>query len=209
MVPIKKNRAEIHYYTTEEIEYLREITPGRYNSEITKLFNKRFGLNLSEGQIKATRKRLKIKTGITGRFAKEHEPWNKGRNNKGFTNSGSFKKGHIPKNKLNVGDIRFTKDGYYEIKIQEPSKWQALHRYVYEKHYGKLEKTDIIVFLDGDSKNLDIDNLMCIDRKIHGIMNYRKWYSSNPEITKSRIMLAKIMLEKNIKKKQMRKERKQ
>jgi len=33
-------------YTKEHIEYLREITPGRTNKEITKMFNEKFNLNI-------------------------------------------------------------------------------------------------------------------------------------------------------------------
>lgn len=47
-------------YTPEHIEYLREITPGRYNNEITELFNKEFNMCVTENAIKTLRQRHRI-----------------------------------------------------------------------------------------------------------------------------------------------------
>ncbi len=69
----------MHFYTTKEIEYLRKITPGKSNREITRMFNKKFGLDIGEKAIAATRKRYEIKTGSDGRFKKGRTPWNKGK----------------------------------------------------------------------------------------------------------------------------------
>lgn len=48
-------------YTDEHIEYLRQISPGRYNDEVTQLFNQKFGMNLTETAIKSIRQRYGIK----------------------------------------------------------------------------------------------------------------------------------------------------
>lgn len=197
--------AKNHKYTAEEIRYLREISPGKNNIEITVLFNKKYDLNLNESQIRATRQRHHISTGLTGKFEKGHEPWNIGKKNPGFRNSGTFVKGQVPPNKREVGELRLNVYGYYEIKVEEPRTWKLAHRVIYEKHFGKINKSDVIVFLDNNKQNLEINNLMCISRAIHGIMNKRQWYSSNPEITKSRIMLAKILNKKTTRKKQVKK----
>lgn len=47
-------------YTEEHIEYLRQISPGRYNDEITKMFNKKFNMNITESAIRT----LKVKNSI-------------------------------------------------------------------------------------------------------------------------------------------------
>ena len=48
-------------YTQEHIDYLREISPGRYNDEVTKLFNEKFGLNVTDTAIRTLRQRHGIK----------------------------------------------------------------------------------------------------------------------------------------------------
>ena len=52
-------------YTDEHIDYLREISPGRYNDEVTKLFNERFGMNVTETAIRTLRQKNGIKLGVT------------------------------------------------------------------------------------------------------------------------------------------------
>lgn len=47
-------------YTEEHIEYLREISQGRYIDEITKLFNEKFGMNLTESAISTLKARYKL-----------------------------------------------------------------------------------------------------------------------------------------------------
>lgn len=198
MVAIEKTK--LHKYTSEQIQFLKDNAYGKYNDEITELFNKEFGLDLKVSQIKSVKKRHKIDSGITGRFEKGNKSWNKGKKSPGFRNSGTFELGHIPSNKRKVGDIRVNIYGYYEIKVKEPSTWKLAHRVVYEKHKGKLKTNELVIFLDNNKQNLDINNLMCVTRSIHGIMNNRQWYSDSAEITMSRIILAKLIHEKNNKK---------
>jgi len=52
-------------YTDEHIDYLREISPGHYNDEVTKLFNERFGMNVTETAIRTLRQKNGIKLGVT------------------------------------------------------------------------------------------------------------------------------------------------
>lgn len=51
-------------YSQEMIDYLKEIAPGRFNEEITVLFNQKFDLNLTESQMKSLRSRHKIRNFI-------------------------------------------------------------------------------------------------------------------------------------------------
>lgn len=54
----------MHRYTPEQKSYIHEIALGKYNDEITKLFNNRFGTDLTEGQIKSFKAKHKIKSGV-------------------------------------------------------------------------------------------------------------------------------------------------
>lgn len=54
-------------YSKEMIDYLREIVPGRYQKEITVLFNQKFDLNLTDNQIKAIKSNYGIRSGVARR----------------------------------------------------------------------------------------------------------------------------------------------
>jgi hypothetical protein len=51
-------------YTKAQIDYLREIAPGRYNDEITELFNKKFGTNATKTVIQSLKASRGIKSGV-------------------------------------------------------------------------------------------------------------------------------------------------
>lgn len=53
-----------HKYTKEQKRFIEEIAPGKYNEEITKLFNDRFGTDIAEGQIKSYKANHKIKSNV-------------------------------------------------------------------------------------------------------------------------------------------------
>ena len=78
----------------------------------------------------------------------------------------NHKKGHpIAK----VGHERIDKRGYILIKYTNKHKknWKNYtykHKYVYEKHYGKIPKGYVIMFKDGNVSNCDINNLILIKR---------------------------------------------
>lgn len=52
-------------YTKEQIDFIREISPGRYNEDIAALFNEKFGTNVTEGQIKSLKGNHGIKSNLT------------------------------------------------------------------------------------------------------------------------------------------------
>lgn len=54
-------------YSDEEIEFVREISPGRYNDEITDLFNKEFNTQVTESQIKSLKGNHSIRSGVPTR----------------------------------------------------------------------------------------------------------------------------------------------
>jgi len=53
-----------HRWTEEQREYIREIAPGKYNAEIAKLFNTKFGTDLVESQIKNFKANHGIKSNV-------------------------------------------------------------------------------------------------------------------------------------------------
>lgn len=110
-------------------------------------------------------------------FPKEHTPFNKGM--KGWSAKGTeatrFKKGTVPPNHKPVGTIRTirdSKDGYQEIKMAEGMRqWKLLHRVVWERMNGAIPAKHIVIFLDGNVKNINIKNLAVISRKENALRN--------------------------------------
>jgi len=172
-------------YTDKMLDYLREITPGRFNREITKMFNKKFGLAKSEKAIKGARAKYRILTEARHEYPKGHVPFNK--DTKGLTgeNATSFKKGDIPYNYKPVGTERINAEGYIDVKIADPRTWKPKHRIIWEKHNGEIPKNHVILFGDGDKLNVNIDNLLCVSRSQLVRLNQNDMIQNDAELTKT------------------------
>lgn len=165
-----------HRYTDEEKQFFAEYVPGHSYREIQQEFIKRFGWKITLSKVKGSIKRYGLNTGRKGCFPKGHVPQNKGKKMpldvyekcKGTM----FKKGNIPPNHRPVGSERLSKDGYVEIKIAEPNKWQLKHRYIWEQVNGEIPAGHIVVFRDNDRTNVVMSNLMLITRKDNAIINH-------------------------------------
>jgi hypothetical protein len=66
-----------------------------------------------------------------------------------------------------VGTVRKTSDGVWLIKTAEPCTWLRYNRYLYEQHYGTIPEGYLVLFKDGNSDNVVIENLMLVDRARH------------------------------------------
>ena len=189
-----KNKGPQHIWSDEEKQYLAEITPGRGYKEIQSMMSCKFGFDYTHHQIKGAITRNKLNTGRTGRFEKGHATWNKG--TKGLTkaNVTSFKKGQKPHNYKPLGSERITKDGYCEIKVSDTGRrWRPKHVLIYEKHHGKVPKGSAVIFLDGDKRNFDIDNLYLVTRSQLAMLNKNSLIQKDAELTKTAINVVDLM----------------
>ena len=189
-----ENKGPRHIWSDEEKQYLAEITPGRGYKEIQSMMSCKFGFDYTHHQIKGAITRNKLNTGRTGRFEKGHATWNKG--TKGLTkaNVTSFKKGQKSHNYKPVGSERITKDGYCEIKVSDTGRrWRPKHVLIYEKHHGKVPKGSAVIFLDGDKRNFDIDNLYLVTRSQLAMLNKNSLIQKDAELTKTAINVVDLM----------------
>lgn len=180
---------KMHYYTNEELDFLREFAYGHSYREITDSINRKFGLSLGVNQIRACLKNHKITTGRTGRFEKGHVPANKGRHppTVGRMAETQFPKGNIPKNHKPVGTVSIRHNykkgqAYVYEKVEEPNVWRMKHILEWEKHNGPVPKGKAIIFVDGDATNTDISNLVMVDRSQLAVMNRWKLKGSGREL---------------------------
>lgn len=186
-----------HQYTEEEKRFFVEYVPGHRYVEIQQEFIKRFGWEISLGQVKSSIGRYHLNTGKTGYFQRGHAPSNKGKKMPKEVyekaKATMFKKGHVPKNYRPVGSERINVDGYIEIKVEDPRKWKSKHNVVWEQNYGEIPKDSVVIFLDGDKMNVSIENLKLIKRSELLIMNKQKMFSNNAAITETATNLARLI----------------
>lgn len=153
--------------------------------------------------------KLKGRKGNKGSFQKGHKTWNKGKKmseeTKAKLQSTMFQKGNKTWNYLPIYSERITKDDYIEIKVSDiPNvsrcvNWRPKHLWIYEQyHKCKVDTSkDCVIFLDGDKRNFDIDNLMLISRKLNRVINSHSEYSivkGNAELSKINIARAKLQI---------------
>jgi hypothetical protein len=150
------------YLSKEEVQQVIEMYPYYFNWQLAYKFD------VSESNILSIRRKYNLSKSqeivSKMRFQKGHGSFNKGRKHPHDSRT-KFKKGNIPANHKEIGSKRVTKDGYYEIKIAEPNKWEALHRHTWKQHHGEIPKGMIIIFKDGNPLNADISNLQMISRR--------------------------------------------
>ena len=187
----------MHMWTEAQWQFLLEMYKGRTYIELANLINEKFAISITPKQVKTRLYRQGIrKGGAGGKYEKGHTPWNKG-NKMHFYNlpKSCYKKGHVSLNRKEVGSERVNRDGYWEVKVGNPSCWKLKHRVIYEEHYGEIPHRYAIIFLDGDKTNLNIENLAAVSQAELLKMNYFKLFSKDPEITKAGIMVARLMVE--------------
>ncbi|MDK6688309.1 HNH endonuclease signature motif containing protein [Aerococcus urinae] len=169
---------------TDEIEqFIKDNVPGYGNTELTELVNSHFGTSYSKDQIKALKQRNHWSSGLTGQFEKGQKPWNKGLsyNPGGNSVKTRFKKGQAPINHRPVGSERITRDGYIELKVAEPNRWELKHRYIWTNAHGDVPKSHIIVFIDGDPLNCELSNLRCVSRAAAVRVNQNRLLSGDAD----------------------------
>lgn len=89
------------------------------------------------------------------------------------------------------------KKGYVRIKVAEPNVWMQKNKWVYmETHpWEDFTERSNYVFLDGDNRNFSPDNIERVPLKVMGVFNLMGGCKKgNPEITKLRILQAKLKL---------------
>ena len=139
-----------HIYSDEEHQFIIDNVEGITLKELTKRFNEKFNLNVTENTIANRKNILGLRSGIVGgQFQKGHIPANKGK--KGYMTpeqyekckATMFKKGNIPANHRPIGSERIDKrDGSILVKVKDgqlQKNWMSKSRYIYEQAHGKIQ----------------------------------------------------------------------
>lgn len=191
----------MHWWSKEEISWLREMYPKHALRELLPLFNEKFNVDVTYDQLKGTVSRYEIKSGRTGRFEKNQKAWNKGM--KGLDLAGEngkktqFKKGQVPQNYRPVGSERIcSKDGYILVKVQDEGgyqeRWKHKHRVIWEKHHGKIPDNHTVIFVDGNRENINIENLMLVSRSQLSQLNLRGFLTGDRNVLEAGLKLISL-----------------
>ncbi|MFV0395489.1 MAG: HNH endonuclease signature motif containing protein [Coprobacillaceae bacterium] len=194
--------------TMEQDTFIRENAKGIGNEELTKLFNTTFKTKFTTKQIKSYKLNHGISSGLTGHFAKGHTPVNKGltwdeympKESQQGSMKTTFKKGNIPPNYHPIGTEMEREDGYTYVKVSdaiEPGMsrkgWRLKHQLLWEECNGPIPEGHKIVFANGDTKDIRIDNLVLVADSELLIMNRQGLIHEDSELTKVGANVAKLI----------------
>lgn len=180
-------------YTDEMKQFIRENVKGITTFQLTDLLNNTFGTNFKRNRIKFLIYDMGLTNGVDTKITRKSRETMPQSKNLGVSN------------KLPIGSEN-EKNGYIIVKADNKGTWKYKHVCIYEKHHNVVVngKTEKIIFLDGNKRNFDIDNLMMISNKENFHMNKNELRFSDKELTKTGLSLAKL----NIKIAEMEKRKK-
>lgn len=152
--------------------YLLDIANDYTIKELLEKVNKKFNENYKENELRKYLVRNKI----------EYKYENKNKSHPMGTN--------VP-----LG-CEYTKpDGMVLVKIGK-NQWKYKQRIIWENYYNETLKDDeYVIFLNQDRTDFRIENLMKITRKESAYLSNMNIFSTNPDITKVAIDLARLQIE--------------
>lgn len=187
-------------YNEEICEYLKKNHYGKSTIELSKEINTKFNINSTPDNIQSLKSRIKRRDGFVfqparndGCIKKGNIPWNKNTRGIVHENRTSYKKGNIPFNFRKMGEERINVDGYVEVKVKNPNKWELKHRFLYKEYNGHIPKGHVIIFADNNRTNFKKENLIAISRSENLILNKNNLRFDNQELTESGILIAKVV----------------
>lgn len=198
-------------WTDEVIQFMIDNYKGKDNIELAKMLNEKFNLNTNNDRVGNVKANLKRRKGIDlttcinkGCYRKGISPANKGKKWDEYMSKEAqekslktcYKKGNIPYNHKNIGSERISKDGYIYVKVKDgclSKNYQLKHRYIYEKHNGKIPNGYNVIFLDGNRRNFDINNLKLVSKSEDLIMNNNNFFTNDKDITYTGSLIAKVI----------------
>ena len=195
---------------TEEMElFLKNNVKGTHFKDLTEMFNKHFRVEYGKNAVAAKCQRMGCGNGIDARIKKGNIPFNKGKkmSEELYKKCAPtmFKKGNKPHNWRPTGSRRIqARDGYVQIKVGEPKKWELEHILVWEHYHGAIDtRKECIIHLDGNRQNNDISNLKLIPRSYNAGMSFFGFWSKDKELNLTALNTVKLYKETKRKKNEL------
>ncbi|WP_024292838.1 HNH endonuclease signature motif containing protein [Lacrimispora indolis] len=165
-------------YTETEVEFITSFAYGHGYKEIAEAFNERFNPPVDSEQIHYFLVRRKIQTGRKESYLKR-----------------IICRPHVSKPLGSEQIRRSSSNGnkYAYVKVAEPNKWRPKHIVEWEKNYGEMPRGKVVIFLDGNTLNSDMENLMLVDRKVNLIMNRKGLRYQDADCTRAGACIAELI----------------
>jgi len=174
--------------------FIHDHYRGTPFAELVRLVQERFGEDSKYNQIRCYVHNHKLWNGLDGRIKPGHVPFNKGKKAPGTGHKPTqFKKGSRPANYMPVGSERVNGDGYVDVKIADPNKWQLVHSLIWEAVNGPIPKGHVVLFGDGNRFNFNPENLLLVSRAQLARLNQNHLIKGETELTKSGIVIADLI----------------
>lgn len=209
---LRKDRGQIDWAGHPEyVGFMRSFVPGHTEREIADAFEREFGIRLSDSKIGNFKARFGVRSGTAGgRFERGHVPANKGKTwdemgipeeKRERMRATQFKPGNLPWTTRAVGEERVTRDGYIEVHVAQHrseranDQWVMKHRLVWEEANGRaLRPGEMVVFADGDKRNLDPGNLVAMTMAEHAIIVRSGIAYADRETCETAIRIARVKM---------------
>lgn len=189
-------------FTKEQEQTVTGFVPGHSYAETAKFIQDQCGIAMMNDQVKRWIKNHHLNTGRDGRFkkgqSKNRYSFKPGEH---FSPKTEFKRGHRPANWKPIGTVITKGDGYLWTKISDegPSyqRWRQTHILNWEQQNGPVPQGMRLVFLDGDHNNVDVSNLSLVSNSELLALNRRKLASSDPLVTQTAVLIARLDVKSN------------
>jgi len=163
-------------FSAEQKEWMVINCPLLGFKKATFEFNNKFNENRSVDTIKTHcyRNGIKLNKEIRSEIS---------RKNRSKRNNGIY----------DIGDV-FVQKGYKYIKTGKGHKQMLYSRYIWELNYGPVPENYSVIYLNGDSMDCDIDNLMAISNRIKSLLSVYDLWSNNADIMRTSIKWCELRL---------------
>lgn len=190
-------------FSEEEKQFIhahyRELGSDRMKDEMEKTF----GHYVSKFCLKRYRSEHGLLCDNNGQFEKGHVPFTKGKHPEEYCSPDAlermrgtyFRKGDGPHNTCPIGTIVLSTEGYFRIKVRDdlPQKWRnwkQLSHVIWEKANGPIPEGMEVMFLNGNRKDVRIENLALVDNRRRGYM--RNFQVDDEEVQKLGLLIAEV-----------------
>ena len=185
-----------HQYTAEQDAFLQDNASLMTRRELVQAFNDKFSAQVKEGAIEQRCFLRGWKPKTDGKFKTGGVPWQKtkgGRDEyvaklKGG-NSKSFRKGHVPANRREIGSIRA---GKKQVEIKTENGWKSRLTWLWEQEFGSIPKGYKVISVNGDKYTEDINSLRLISNHTLTVLMSNRWLGKGEEIMDTGIAYSKL-----------------
>lgn len=106
----------------------------------------------------------------------------------------NVRKGKMP-SKNPIGTVIKGSGGEgHGARVKTENGYVAAERYFKDKYFGEEGKNGRLVHLNGDSGDFSRDNIVLVSKAVYHSMCWRSWFFKNPELTKTAILTAELLL---------------